>query len=76
TGVRVERLQEITEEGAINEGLLPCGSFALGHELDKFAVERFAVLWDGIYSGRGYGWEQNPWVWVIEFEKVGKEKAP
>ena len=27
----------------------------------------FARLWDGIYAGRGFGWDADPWVWVIGF---------
>jgi hypothetical protein len=32
----------------------------------------FAKLWDELNAKRGYGWDKNPWVWVIEFEKVEK----
>lgn len=28
----------------------------------------FAALWDSINAKRGYGWDKNPWVWVIEFK--------
>ena len=31
------------------------------------AKAQFANLWDSIYSQRGYGWDANPWVWVVEF---------
>lgn len=34
----------------------------------------FAALWDSINAARGFGWEKNPWVWVIEFKRV--EGAP
>jgi len=30
----------------------------------------FASLWDGLNHNRGHGWDSNPWVWVIEFERV------
>jgi hypothetical protein len=30
-------------------------------------VAAFARLWDGIYAGRGFGWDADPWVWVIGF---------
>lgn len=29
---------------------------------------KFATLWDRINAKRGYSWESNPWVWVIEFK--------
>lgn len=69
TDVRVERLQEITEEQAEKEGLNDYTSTALG----------FCYLWDSIIKKSDldtYGWDANPWVWVIEFElleQFGKE---
>lgn len=33
-------------------------------------VGGFACIWDRINAKRGYGWDKNPWVWVIEFERV------
>ena len=30
----------------------------------------FAELWDNLNEKRGYGWGKNPWVWVVEFERV------
>lgn len=34
------------------------------------AREAFEVLWDSINKKRGYGWDANPWVWVIEFRRI------
>lgn len=59
TDVRVERLQDITEEEAKSEGIddvLPVFT----------AKELFQAEWNSIYKN----WNENPWVWVIEFEKV------
>jgi len=62
TDVRVERVQDITEEGARAEGM----SFRFNPGFD------FMCTWDNIYAKQGNGWNENPWVWVIEFERVEK----
>lgn len=33
-------------------------------------VRSFQSLWDSINAGRGFGWDTNPWVWVIEFRRI------
>lgn len=63
TGVRVERLQAISEADAIAEG------YPNPHKAERPAMW-FRRLWDSINAGRGYGWSVNPWVWVIEFQQV------
>ena len=64
TGVRVERVQEITEEDARAEGVREGGRFGV------FVRGNFSDLWDRINAKRGYGWDVNPWVWVVEFKMV------
>lgn len=62
--VRVERLQEISEEDAIAEGVVPpIGS------VDVRAWVLFRRLWDSINAAK-HPWSSNPWVWVVEFERV------
>jgi hypothetical protein len=70
TGVRVERLQDISEDDAYAEG-----AFAGAYEYDngegtETARESFQCLWDSLNAARGYGWDANPWVWVVEFRRV------
>lgn len=70
TDVRVERLQEITNKEAKQEGVaVESDNSGIMHRLG------FAQLWDSTIKksdlGR-YGWEANPWVWVIEFEQCEK----
>lgn len=65
----MERLQEITTGGCEEEG---CWS---GHNGDIFA---FMALWDSVVKKADidrYGWDANPWVWVIEFERCGKPES-
>ena len=110
TEVRVERVQEITEEDAIAEGCYaeepktwwqgyreiqigdlgvelmhqqaigekPPDSMLEPHKmLDRpdllwTARKSFIPLWDSLNAKRGFGWSDNPWVWVISFKKENK----
>ena len=84
TNIRVERLQDITEDDAIAEGIEwtnegPLHAHYLNHDLNaslnfKTSKEAFSSLWDSINNKRGYGWDINPWVWVVEFERVEATK--
>lgn len=67
TDIRVERLQEINEEDAKHEGVKRINAGDFGMETWSSA---FRNLWDSINSKRGYGWDTNPWVWVIEFKRI------
>lgn len=79
TDVRVERLQDITEVGIRKEGIevdpKECaGKFDFISEL--FLL--FQRLWDSTVKKSDldcYGWNANPWVWVIEFERCKKPKG-
>lgn len=67
TDVGVERVQDITEEGAIAEGVeAPRGGVSEWGEPSE-AVYEYLRLWNSINIKRGYGWHVNPWVWVIKF---------
>jgi len=75
--IRVERLQEITEEDAVAEGI------EIGKVHGETAyylyngracwtpnpIESFKTLWDSLNAKRGYSWDSNPWVWRISFQK-------
>ncbi len=61
TDVRVERVAAITEEDAKAEGMAP--------RLPPACIQ-FACLWDQLNWERGYGWNENPWVFVIAFKRV------
>lgn len=65
TNVRVDRLQDITDNEAEAEGFTDYTSTALG----------FAYTWDHTIKKSDfdrYGWAANPWVWVIQFERCEK----
>jgi hypothetical protein len=71
TGVRVERVQDISEKDAIAEGVRAPDArrWTCNAKLTPQA-DAFAVLWDSINAKRDYSWESNPWVWVISFNRV------
>src|SRR5690606_32135130 len=71
TGIRVERLQEITPGDAHAEGIEADTRDCRVECLPRMLVDRFADLWDKINGKReGASWEANPWVWVVEFRRV------
>lgn len=69
TGVRVERLQDISEADAQAEGVAPTAA-GNGYPFAMPARMNFVDLWDGLNAARGYGWAENPWVWVISFRRI------
>ena len=83
TNVWLERLQDITEEDARAEGIEwtkegPLHAHYHDHKLEAWlnfptAKEAFRSLWDSLNESRGYGWNINPYVWVIEFERIDPE---
>ncbi len=101
--IRAERLQHITEEEALAEGIpnewpmdpvycpyckgeglvgavhpVSLGYMEVECPYCETAIARFANLWDGTIPKDKLpvnGWAANPWVWVIEFERISKEEA-
>lgn len=82
TDVRVERLQEITEAGAEAEGAV--NNIGMIHAPDNeydhihTAKEYFIEIWNSTIKKSDidrYGWDANPYVWVIEFERCEKPEG-
>ncbi|MEE9159882.1 MAG: hypothetical protein V3U60_16045 [Gammaproteobacteria bacterium] len=68
TGVRVERVQDISEADAKSEG---CAQRRVDRSPGGLtAIEEFAALWESINAKRGFCWDVNPWVWVVEFRRL------
>ncbi|MDR0216126.1 MAG: hypothetical protein LBJ15_19310 [Comamonas sp.] len=75
TGVRVERLQDISAADALKEGLEQCTD--LPHRWEnpvcfQTAVQLFKELWEST----GGDWAANPWVWVIDFKTISTTGRP
>jgi hypothetical protein len=81
TAVRIERVQDITEEDAKAEGCgeyvggegpVPESSLSVepGYWHPNFFRDGFRFLWNSLNAKRGYGWESNCWVWVISFRRL------
>jgi hypothetical protein len=75
TEVRVQRLQEISEEDARAEGVDSYKHIGKrDRNGDMYSTEnyayRFRELWDSINAKRGYGWDKNVWVWALTFKRI------
>lgn len=82
TDVRVERLQDITEDGAKVEGAIDNRGLihSPNNEYDRIhtAREHFIGIWDSTINKSDidiYGWDANPWVWVISFGRCEKPEV-
>lgn len=78
--VRVEQLQDIKSDGAVDEGYVKRPNYTKRGDLvlhNRYR-EEFAKLWDSTLKPADrdlYGWDANPWVWVIKFERITKQEA-
>lgn len=82
--VRVERLQDITVEDVIKEGLEADNDIrnpdTSTHESIKnwnlaWAQHVFRELWDKLNAKGGHNWVSNPWLWVYEFRRVEHDSS-
>ena len=73
--IRVERVQDISAEDCLNEGIeyegspQKYGTPYTGLEIHDIRC-LFRQLWDSINAARGFGWDANPWVYRIEFRRA------
>ena len=77
TNIRVERVQDISEDDAIADGGLE--AMIEDHiwyipgtdsKTTRDPIYAFEHIWNACHSARGLGWDVNPWVWVIDFKRV------
>lgn len=67
TNIRVERLQDITEEDAKAEGAQKMHLDDLGQSFATYK-RGFQAVWEGINGAES--WHLNPWLWVVSFERI------
>ena len=77
TDIRIERIKDISIEDIQREGLVDeCDETVLTngeysyHKSGQWLKDIWINLWNSINEKRGYGWNENPWVWMIEFKQV------
>lgn len=68
TDVRIERVRSITEADAKAEGVEPKPCVSAGCSCEH--IHAFRSVWDALNRNRGYGYDTNPWVWVLTFRRV------
>ncbi len=72
TDVRVQRLQEISEEDAKAEGVEPFVTVGTARDKEWYPEgyrANFKLVWDSI-NGKKHPWESNPWVWALTFRRA------
>jgi hypothetical protein len=75
-----QKIQDITEEDAIKEGILDGGCTNCGNSSYPSPCgcdnptpdfrDAFIYLWNSINEKRGYSWMRNNWVWAINFKRI------
>ncbi|WP_444934942.1 hypothetical protein [Microbulbifer sp. JTAC008] len=78
TNVRIERIQDINGDDANAEGIQSWidsfkarPTYHQNSNLGGYPVTAFSRMWKSIYGD--HSWDQNPWVWVIEFRRVEQQ---
>jgi hypothetical protein len=64
TDIRAERVQDICRADITAEGI----------KVSLLERLNFEELWNSINEKRGYGWDVNPWVWVVNFVQITEKK--
>lgn len=69
TNIRVERIKATTAGDCKREGIKLDYDITDIWSADSY-IDEFKKVWDSIYEKQGFGWNENPWVYVIEFERL------
>jgi len=71
TRIRVQQIQDIKPEECLAEGIVRGG----GEFQEADLIKDFSDLWYMINEKRGFGWEVNPWVWVVTFKRIQENES-
>ena len=69
TDIRVEGIQDISQADIVKEGI----KITDEPKRTLYLMNDFFQLWESINKKRGYGWDVNPYVWVVEFKLLENE---
>lgn len=69
TDIRVERVQDIDDESAGKEGI---SNYNYNGKYCDSGKLIFKQMWNSITKNKAHKWDKNPWVWVIEFKRIGE----
>lgn len=64
--IEPQRLQDISKDDAIAEGI----ESIMDKYGETYYIHNYRELWDSLNAKRGFGWDNNPWVWAITFEVI------
>ncbi len=75
TGIRIERLQQMSQEDAQKEGMWQRPHRCPGwenpmHDFRDCFICSYKFEWNLMHGLKGFGWDKNPFVWVYEFEEI------
>lgn len=72
TNIKVERVQDISEEDAMGEGMRDSRGFNMmpSYTSENHYKLKFKKLWDFIHRKDEFNWELNSWIWAIEFKRI------
>lgn len=76
TDIRVERLQDITPAECVKEGV--SNGFMNFYEMRDYPTAFGNEIWNSTIKPKDralYGWDANPWIWVIKFERINREET-
>lgn len=71
--ITIDRIQKISQDDCVKEGIIVDGKIIKSYDVETIkqtTIDTFSYgMWDSIYRKTPYKWDNNPFVWIIEFER-------